>query len=450
MLHALSIFLTAYDPSDLPGSSVDPMGFDRGYTFLADSILPGMTNVASRPRYLSVLCTGVFLADVDPDVSPRRQRDRRRECALRFERLWAMANALASRRTDISPSGIRGITYVHHEMDRLERKGASAASAKYKLLARQQQYGMFGMYGAIAENMRFLERRSLILTPDAGARLAEVFIDEAEVPQPVRRAVKADKDDVNVSLDVLRDWGERAHVEATPKDGEARLLREALHRDPVRSRMVAVLAEHPRLVSDGDDADAEQRRLSRLAGMLGPWGENADLRAAMFAILAYERCYRLSMLAFERILWLCRVGPSGVLSPSSLLSDEVLLQTADAFPGAVDSLASALDAMKEAAPTLGFNRIEDVRQFLLKAASSAGDVMMFSRMVLSRHADIQHGKFDRGRRKMPWVQETIQGIGLTMTRAGGRDFEVARPERISPHYYRLGSADMFLKQGGTR
>lgn len=47
----LDFFLTAYDPSDLPGGSLDPLGFERGYLFLADKILPGLTNVANRPRY---------------------------------------------------------------------------------------------------------------------------------------------------------------------------------------------------------------------------------------------------------------------------------------------------------------------------------------------------------------------------------------------------------------
>jgi len=54
----LQFSLTAYDPTDLPGGSIDPLGFERGYLFLADKILPGLTNVASRPRYFSVLLEG--------------------------------------------------------------------------------------------------------------------------------------------------------------------------------------------------------------------------------------------------------------------------------------------------------------------------------------------------------------------------------------------------------
>ncbi len=64
-------FLTAYDPSDLPGTSVDPLGFERGYLFLADKILPGLTNVASQPRYFALLCTGVHLAPAPTDATPR-------------------------------------------------------------------------------------------------------------------------------------------------------------------------------------------------------------------------------------------------------------------------------------------------------------------------------------------------------------------------------------------
>ena len=83
------VFLTAYDPSDLPGGSLDPLGFERGYLFLADKILPGLTNVADRPRYFSVLCAGASLAEVTggdlyggagrgdpPDLRSPRKRER--------------------------------------------------------------------------------------------------------------------------------------------------------------------------------------------------------------------------------------------------------------------------------------------------------------------------------------------------------------------------------------
>ncbi len=36
-------FWTAYDPLDMAGESIDPLGFMAGYISLADRILPGFT-----------------------------------------------------------------------------------------------------------------------------------------------------------------------------------------------------------------------------------------------------------------------------------------------------------------------------------------------------------------------------------------------------------------------
>jgi hypothetical protein len=84
----LDLFLTAYDPSDLPGGSIDPLGFERGYLFLADKILPGLTNVAGRPRYFALLCAGIFLNQDDETLPPRELIKRRQDTLLRLERFW--------------------------------------------------------------------------------------------------------------------------------------------------------------------------------------------------------------------------------------------------------------------------------------------------------------------------------------------------------------------------
>jgi hypothetical protein len=105
-------FLSAYDPSDLPGGSIDPLGFERGYLFLADKILPGLTATAARPRYLSMVCAGTLLAPADCG-SERENIRRRTDRVLLFERFWAAANVLASEHnSDLSPSGIRGVIYA--------------------------------------------------------------------------------------------------------------------------------------------------------------------------------------------------------------------------------------------------------------------------------------------------------------------------------------------------
>src|SRR5689334_3438147 len=144
----LDLFLTAYDPSDLPGTSIDPLGFERGYLFLADKILPGLTNAAAYPRYFALLCSGIQLSDDVVDASRRDvARKKRQEIILRLERFWALANVLA--RPD-SSTGVRGVTYAQAWADELLRSGTTRATAKYGLLSRQSQYGAIGIYANVA------------------------------------------------------------------------------------------------------------------------------------------------------------------------------------------------------------------------------------------------------------------------------------------------------------
>ena len=120
-------FLTAWDPSDLPGGSVDPLGFDRGYNALADKILPGLTNVAAFPRYFGLLCAG---ASLGPDsVSPSRTEvEERRDCVLRLERLWALAVVLAAEDGGPDASGVRGVTHDRAHRNVLARSRAVVRS----------------------------------------------------------------------------------------------------------------------------------------------------------------------------------------------------------------------------------------------------------------------------------------------------------------------------------
>jgi hypothetical protein len=131
-------FLTAYAPSDLPGGSIDPLGFERGYLFLADKILPGLTNAASRPRYFSMICTGIFLAPVEPGDPPRTQFVRRRDSVLRLECLWALANVLAAgddRHETLPLSGIRGVICAQARASELLGKKADRTDSSYRMLA---------------------------------------------------------------------------------------------------------------------------------------------------------------------------------------------------------------------------------------------------------------------------------------------------------------------------
>jgi len=48
-------FLTAYDSLGGSSGSIDPLGALQTYGALADLLLPGVTTVTNRSRYLSML-----------------------------------------------------------------------------------------------------------------------------------------------------------------------------------------------------------------------------------------------------------------------------------------------------------------------------------------------------------------------------------------------------------
>lgn len=49
-------FVTAYDPIGGSSGSIDPLGALQTYGTLADLLLPGVTTITTRSRYLSMLC----------------------------------------------------------------------------------------------------------------------------------------------------------------------------------------------------------------------------------------------------------------------------------------------------------------------------------------------------------------------------------------------------------
>jgi hypothetical protein len=441
----LPVFLTAYDPSDLPGGSLDPLGFERGYLFLADKILPGLTNVADRPRYFSVLCVGASLAEVSLSDAPRRQYQKRLNCILRFERFWALANVLASQEAtegELPVTGIRGVTYAINKAESLTRKASQRVDANFPLLSRQIPYGVVGIYGAVADGLRLLDRKTLGLTPDLGERLAHGFRDETDVPATLAKAVREDGE---LPLSALDEWGKRAHISCPTLRSERICISESVNLDPVRSRMIEALRDHP----FRELRETELQRFERLLPALSDTPSNRDLWEAVQAILAYEASYQLVALAFERILWLCRSSPAGPIRVSDLHSDPVLQLVCDRLPSESKRLGAALDAVQSEQFQLGLHRLDDTRRFLVCASAECGSPESLILEVVARHDDVQRGKFDRGRRKMPWLEVASGKISLTLTRVGGLDKQATVPADIYPHPYRLSSADSLIAAAGA-
>ncbi|HEX7376684.1 MAG TPA: hypothetical protein VF278_06205 [Pirellulales bacterium] len=95
-----------------------------------------------------------MLGDADRYAPPRLQYERRLRTLLRFERLWALANVLASEASQdgqLPIGGICGVTYAERAARPLLKKKATRADCDFRLLSRQVRYGVVGIYGAVAE-----------------------------------------------------------------------------------------------------------------------------------------------------------------------------------------------------------------------------------------------------------------------------------------------------------
>lgn len=442
---AIQPFLTAYDPSDLPGGSVDPLGFDRGYVLLAEKILPGLTNVANRPRYFSALCAAISLSDEQRGgsdrVEARQARYQRRLGAVqRLERFWTLACALASGEDDaLDPAGIRGIRYVEAAVRRIKERADTSTEADFKLLSRQVTYGMVGIYGSVADGLRLIDRGTLDLGPDLGRRLGESFVAETEMPPTLRRAVV--EDEGAVGLAPLRKWGERAHLDAQTGPEEARVMLEALAGNDTRRRMTELLHHHPTL-----DGETEIHRLHRICQALAAADDHPDLREALRAIVAFEEGFRLALLAFFRLLWFCQAEAPYAIELDRAAQDPVLITVHEQMKGAWRRLDAAVAEGETRAFKEHTERLADVQGFLQAAAgsSTAGELV---ERVLLRHRDVQRAKLDGGRPKMPWLEINKGKVVPTLSATQRLSRPPGTVEEMLAHPYRTAAADRLFRAG---
>lgn len=441
---AIQPFLTAYDPSDLPGTSIDPLGFERGYLLLAEKILPGLTNVANRPRYFSALCAAIRISDeLAGDTSsenPRQRSQRRLEAIQRLERFWTLACVLASRNDpELATNGIRGLRYIETTLRRMDERGETSTDASFRLLSRQVPYGMVGIYGSVADGLHLIARDTLTLGPDLGRRLADAFISETEMPGSLRKAVA---DGGSVGLSFLAKWGARAHLDLPPAATEGRVLMEALEADDTRRRMCVLLHDNP--LREGE---SELHRLHRIAQALASNDDHQDLREALRAIVAYEDVYRLSVLAFFRLLWFCQATEPFSIELTAAASDPVINQVHASVQSAWQRLDGALAEANTFTFKEGLDRLTDVCTFAREATAAANARALVERVLL-RHREVQRAKLDGGRPKMPWIEIRDGKVVPTLSsaqRLGGAPETV---DAVVAHPYRTIAADRFVQPRG--
>lgn len=415
MTAGLPVFLTAFDPAELPGGSVDPLGFTAGYLALADEFFPGMTAAAGQGTYLPMLCAGLHIAEQHGSLgglSASAARKARVEIAMRFERYWALACVLhAGKEVDDDGAeehevandripGLRGVSYARRARERLLHSGTTSTGASFALLAEQYRYGAFGIYGSVGEAFRLFDKSTFALTRGFGDAIGMGFLEATSDGAWRRELVRAVCDaNASVRVAALERWGELAFVNRPLQGASRGLFREALVYESRRARTLEALSAAE---DAGDSAWSDVQWLERCTKQLRD-EDDARLLAAIVAAGAYDAFLRRVTLIFERVLWLCRNRGDRV-PMTTVFDDSVVQRTSEG----VSNAARDFVARAEVANGLGVREVASNGRGVLELARDLAVMDSHASVVnriVTRHGSIQRAKVERGRTKQPWVEQ---------------------------------------------
>jgi len=458
----VQIFWTTYDPLDLASGSLDPLGFARGYLALADRFLPSFTTVTTIPRYVSMLCAALRVVQThyrhEPGIASSKGRQERLRLLKSFERAWALACGLASSDPSIGQEatrGLRGIRYVNRRLETLSGREKYVQTGSYNLLSNQVRYGGLGIYSAFLEECHLASMQTFTLRP-LGEALAEAF------PSP-DQGMSVHEEDARLSLEALREWGNRAHIGAfTTQEGAtlAEALRggeEADYPDHVRWAALRMLMKVNPQPGHNEGELLRSLAIELRSGTFDKLGVPSmcltQIAATLHILEPFEQFYQGVIFLFERI----RGAASDEIEASlaDLACTEPLEEAAGAIRKSAADLRRNLQAAREVNPMTA-NEVEVVlresgilalAEDVLRQPNDASELM---RLVLRRHGQVQSGKFDKGLRKAAWtrlsggdkVQLTAQRHQLAASQrpAGWKD--------VGRHPYRTGSAIAFIQACG--
>ena len=434
-------FLTAYDQVGGSSGSIDPLGALQTYGTLADLLLPGVTTITTRSRYLSMVCAALANAEKwRPFLPGASGLAQRRKSVEPFERLWALA-CVAARTSghEGAAEGLRGITYAEKSYQSFASSGKKV-NCDFPLLKYQSRTGAVGTYWTALVGGQLVHADSGSLA-DEGHELAKCF---PELPLESKdRGRFADPESahrVSLSLEDLAAWGEKCHLQAAGGKERER-LGEALTADDRRE-----CVSHALLRMVGDIPDVwETGDLKRLRKILAtvPRAVERGLPVVIDAIVVTEQFHEAVLAAFDTLLWW---GTQNSAKPiADLVTDHDFKKAADRCR----ETATNLRKFREECEKLDVrNSIEALAGFCLQVDHSRSERELVD-TLLDRHHRVQSGKLDGGMPKQDWI-----GCDSTMLlRPSPRFQRNERPSRAAgmslTHPYRVEPFVDMLRENGV-
>ena len=453
--HHFQMLWSAFDPLDMASDSVDVLGFQRAYIYLANQLLPGFTTITTSPRYLSMLCAAIRAAEsMYPSAGRSAQaRKKRLEAVLDFEKAWAVASVLAiEHEGEDAVRGLRGIRSVVKYAN-TQQKWFSLKDLR--LLSNQVRYGGMGAYSTMLEHLELADTTELTIRSKLGERMADSF-------PKIGGGISPADSTRRIGREVLAEWGRRCGLHCVSKP-EQKAIREALKAEsmnrPEDHTRWATLQIIRAAFDGGFDPDSEeplllqeiQRRaeagpaihIGLASGVLG------RIKVALELVKAFDDFSQ----AIEYLFTYLRAGATeegeiklatlaGECLGNSILAIELAKQLLKAIESARKSQLSLVDGLRDV-----FSR-NNLDSFILSLASETNPDHALH-CVLERHFQVQKSKMESSEPKASWVHldESRKTIRLTSQRheLEWSDRTDLKMENIQRHNYRTAAAIRFIQ-----
>ena len=423
-------FLSAWDPRATASGSIDPLGALRPYTVIASTLLPGVTTITSRARYLSWVCAGLRLLDELPNAPSggRAGRTRRRRI-LAWERLVALATgthvmAKTTGPDDPSWQQLRGVSYVRRAVT------DNTLSPDFPMLRNQAGVGGVGTYWVTLVAGGLVEDDSGALT-SRGAGLADAFLGHRATPDRVRLRRVINGENVVFTKPVLAGWGRVAHLGAASRR-ERRLLADALLEPDAHRRMKSAMQATDATASDHGTFRLLSKHLR---------AQRDPLAAVLTVAAAFEELHRELLYQFDQILTSDCRRPVPLKSLQLHHGNGSLVRLADTLKKVLERHDTRLDR----------SVAEAVREFSLAVdpAARARNNSETVRELICHHERVQAGKLDASRQpKRPWVE--LGGNRAVIVPRYALDERPGKPDSAElTHPYRIEQFTHMLRDAGV-
>lgn len=429
--------ISTWDPRATSSGSIDPLGALRAYNAIAGFLLPGVTTITTRVRYLSWLCAGLRLLDETGDAPSGGRAGRvRRQRLLAWERFLVLATAYHAMAKGVGSSdpawqSLRGISYVRRAI------GQGTTSTEFELLSNQAGVGGVGTYWVTMVRGGLVEDESAELT-ERGAVLGDEFLRRLGSASRERLSRILAGDVLGLSKDELVKFGKATSLDVSSVSAaEIRSLRDALLEPKAQRRLAAAIATPKSARSSSDSFKRLERELRRQRDDVA-----TQIADTMQLARAFEAVHGGLLDQFDRLRSLDLRGVPIRIERGA----ETLNPAGDLIKRAA-VLGRCLDSLAEVPREIS----SSVRQFLssVQPILDAGSSIRFLQEMLRHHDRVQGGKLDVSRQpKRPWV-ELQDGDIVVAPRFAIKGIPEPRAANAFTHPYRIESFAGMLSELGA-